>query len=692
MIPNQIKSALILVMIGIMQIANHAVMSQEVALKSGLVIEKRILKGTNLIASAGNPRGILQWQQSTNISTWTDLQDQTRNQLTIPITSTVYLRCAIKETNCDLIYSDVLKVTPFDQPIVSTKAVTGITEIAALSGGNVISEENSPILARGVCWAKTRNPTTGNSVTTDGLGIGDFNSVITGLDGNTVYYVRAYASNIVGTSYGAEVTFKTTASLATVTTAGITGITRISAESGGTVTNDGNAAVTARGVCWSVTQIPTIANNKTTDGTGTGPFTSSITGLTGNQNYFVRAYATNEAGTSYGNEISFRTGALLPVVSTTLVTSITQTSASSGGNVTSDGGANVSTRGVCWAITQNPTTDNFKSEVGSGLGIFSVNLLELLPNTVYYVKAFAINSSGTGYGDQVSFKTNPGLPTVSTLAVANDNENTASGGGNITNDGGINITARGVCWSTISNPTTADSKSNDGGGAGVFTSSLTGLAYNTVYFVRAYATNGVGTSYGDQVQFRSGTFDYDGRAYNFKKIGTQIWMTENLAYLPSVSASTVGSDNLPFYYVYGNSSSTVSVAKATAEYMTYGVLYNWEAAKIACPTGWHLPTDEEWTILTGFLGSPAGGKMKGTTLWTAPNTGANNESGFNALPGGNLFDGVGFNNLGSEAYFWSSTSYNSVDTWFRGLYYNDEDVVRYHDNRSYGFSVRCVKD
>ena len=335
MIPNQIKSALILVMIGIMQIANHAVMSQEVALKSGLVIEKRILKGTNLIASAGNPRGILQWQQSTNISTWTDLQDQTRNQLTIPITSTVYLRCAIKETNCDLIYSDVLKVTPFDQPIVSTKAVTGITEIAALSGGNVISEENSPILARGVCWAKTRNPTTGNSVTTDGLGIGDFNSVITGLDGNTVYYVRAYASNIVGTSYGAEVTFKTTASLATVTTAGITGITRISAESGGTVTNDGNAAVTARGVCWSVTQIPTIANNKTTDGTGTGPFTSSITGLTGNQNYFVRAYATNEAGTSYGNEISFRTGALLPVVSTTLVTSITQTSASSGGNVTS---------------------------------------------------------------------------------------------------------------------------------------------------------------------------------------------------------------------------------------------------------------------------------------------------------------------------------------------------------------------
>jgi uncharacterized protein (TIGR02145 family) len=129
----------------------------------------------------------------------------------------------------------------------------------------------------------------------------------------------------------------------------------------------------------------------------------------------------------------------------------------------------------------------------------------------------------------------------------------------------------------------------------------------------------------------------DGKSYKYIQIGTQVWMAENLAWLPSVSPPDVGSFTAPFYYVYDCRGISVSAAKATGNYSVYGVLYNWMAALTACPAGWHLPSDTEWTILPDFLGgeSVAGGKMKekGTSHWWNPNSGASNESCFSGLPG-----------------------------------------------------------
>jgi len=389
-------------------------------------------------------------------------------------------------------------------PTVTTTAVTNITMTTATSGGNVTASGGASVTARGVCWSTTANPTTSNSKTSDGTGTGAFTSNLTGLTSNTLYYVRAYATNSVGTSYGNQVTFTTLASsLPTVTTTTVSNITQVAATSGGNVTSDGGSSVTARGVCWSITANPTISNSKTSDGTGTGVYTSNITGLTANTLYYVRAYATNSAGTAYGSQVSFTTlPYALPTVTTATITNIAQTTATGGGTVTSDGGVTVTARGVCWSTTANPTTSSSFTTNGSGIGTFASSLTGLTAGTLYYVRAYATNLSGTAYGNQVTFTTlSASLPTVTTTSITNITQTTATGGGNVTSDGGSSVTARGVCWSITANPTISNSKTSDGTGTGVYTSNITGLTANTLFYVRAYATNSAGTAYGSQVSF-----------------------------------------------------------------------------------------------------------------------------------------------------------------------------------------------
>ena len=198
----------------------------------------------------------------------------------------------------------------------------------------------------------------------------------------------------------------------------------------------------------------------------------------------------------------------------------------------------------------------------------------------------------------------------------------------------------------------------------------------------------------------SGTFidSRDGNEYNWVQIGDQIWMAENLAYLPSVNMVADGSEDAAgsYYYVYGYNGTNVAAAKATDNYATYGVLYNWTAACNSCPAGWHLPSDAEWTELTDYLGgtSVAGGKLKetGTTHWASPNTGATNETGFTALPGGyRNFDG-NFLDVGYYGLWWSSTERDTNYAYYRFLNYNYVSLIDFSNAKEIGFSVRCVRD
>jgi len=188
----------------------------------------------------------------------------------------------------------------------------------------------------------------------------------------------------------------------------------------------------------------------------------------------------------------------------------------------------------------------------------------------------------------------------------------------------------------------------------------------------------------------------DSQIYQYKTIGTQVWMTENLAYLPSVVGPATESVTDPYYYVYGYDGTVVDDAKATSNYTIYGVLYNWTAALSACPPDWHLPSDAEWTTLTDYLGgeSVAGGKMKeaGIAHWWSPNSGATNESGFTALPGGcRYYDGA-FTNFRTTGYWWSSTQHIDGTAGNRNLSYANSSVGKPYGYLDYGFSVRCLQD
>ncbi|MBP5412329.1 MAG: T9SS type A sorting domain-containing protein [Bacteroidales bacterium] len=386
-------------------------------------------------------------------------------------------------------------------PTLTTTIVSSITDTSAISGGTITSDGGAQVTARGVCWSTSQNPTIMDNYTSDGSGMGNFTSNITGLVAGTIYYVRAYATNSEGTAYGNEVSFTTNAIVPSLTTITASNITSTTATSGGNVTSDGGATVTARGICWSTTSNPTINDSHTTNGSGIGSFTSNMTGLTAGMTYYVRAYATNSIGTSYGNQITFTTLAVTPIITTMAASNITSTTATSGGNITNDGGATVTARGICWSTTSNPTINDSHTTNGSGTGSFTSNMTILTAGTTYYVRAYATNSVGTSYGNQITFTTLAVAPIVTITAVSNITSTSAISGGNVTNDGGAIVTARGICWSTSSNPTISNSHTTNGSGTGSFTSNMTGLSAGTTYYVRAYATNSVGTAYSSQVSF-----------------------------------------------------------------------------------------------------------------------------------------------------------------------------------------------
>ena len=197
-------------------------------------------------------------------------------------------------------------------PSLVTINVTDITSSTASSGGLVFSTGGAPVTTRGICISTTSNPAIGDAVTNDGTGTGSFTSSLTGLTPGTTYYLRAYATNSIGTGYGNEYTITTPGTLPVVTTSPVSAVASTSAACGGEVLSDGGSAVTGRGVCWSISPGPTTADSFTADGPGTGIFPSSLSGLTQGTTYYVRAYATNSIGTAYGNEVSFTTDCNLP--------------------------------------------------------------------------------------------------------------------------------------------------------------------------------------------------------------------------------------------------------------------------------------------------------------------------------------------------------------------------------------------
>ena len=330
-----------------------------------------------------------------------------------------------------------------------------------------------------------------------------FSATATGLATATKYYYCYETWNPYATYTSKVKSFTTNAvSKPTVTTSSVTNITSFSATCGGEVVDGGGVDVTERGVCWSTSQNPTTSDSLAKSGSGTGVFTVDMTGLKAGTKYYVRAYAVNSEGTGYGEEKSFTTTIAKPTVTTLPVTNITLTSATCGGEVTDGGGAEVTERGICWNTSPNPTVSDNHTNNGTGEGSYTVNLTGLTEGTTYYVRAYAVNSEGTGYGEEKSFTAQAiNKPTVTTSSITNITFTSATGNAEVTDDGGEEVTERGICWSISHNPTVSDSHANSGAGVGSYTVNMTGLTDGTTYYVRAYAVNSKGTGYGEEKSF-----------------------------------------------------------------------------------------------------------------------------------------------------------------------------------------------
>ena len=429
--------------------------------------------------------------------------------------STYYVRAYATNTAGTTYGSETSFVTVPLAPMVTTQAASNINADSATGNGKIMDLGAPNPFQHGVCWNTTGNPSITDSCTENGAltTTGSFTSRMTRLIPNTTYYVRAYTTNPVDTAYGGEVSFTTAPQAPTVITHMVTDINVNTATGHGEITDLGVPTLTEYGICWNTAGNPSITDNKTEEGAAstTGFFTSEITGLVPNTTYYVKVYATyvnthttNDIDTAYGTEFSFTTVSLaIPTVTTQAVTAIGTTSATGNGNVTDPGTPPITEHGICWNTTGNPSTADRKTEKGEAttIGSFTSKLTELSPDTVYYVRAYTTNRVGTTYGGEVYFSTSPTPPRVTTQAVTDIKPTSAIGNGKITDLGAPNPTQHGVCWNTTGNPTITDNKTKEGEATatGSFTSQITDLLSDTTYYLRAYTTNTVDTTYGAQV-------------------------------------------------------------------------------------------------------------------------------------------------------------------------------------------------
>jgi uncharacterized protein (TIGR02145 family) len=490
---------------------------------------------------------------------------------------------------------------------------------------------------------------------------------------------------------------------------------------GGTIGAEGSSPVLQRGVCWSTNPNPTTANSHTIDGSGLGTYNSSIYPLSPSTTYYTRAYATNSSGTAYGNNITITTTnpssvGSIPTVITSNVSYTDGLTANCGGSIVADGGLAIMAKGVCWAIGTTPTINNNFTIDGTGAGSFSSVLINLLPNTSYFVRAYATNDAGTAYGITYSYTTNT-LPTVFTDSVSNVTTGSGSITGTVQSSASSPIIARGICWSFNPQPTLNDNVIPSGTGNGSFNKNIIGLLNLTTCYVRAYATNGVGTSYGSVLSFTTNTFaasvgagvSFDGYNYQTVVYGNgQEWMAENLRTTQYANGNLI--ENITDSSVWSNTTigAWAYFGNNIMYNNPYGKLYNNYAVtdtRNICPSGWHVPTLNDWDLLIYYLGGygDAGAKMNSTiqSNWSGGNSWATNESLFSAVPAG-MRDGyvwpAGFYQLGLIGYYWSSTASgtaaNSIRVFNNSISVNGYPSFgqQYWNQQDDGLSVRCVKN
>lgn len=394
-------------------------------------------------------------------------------------------------------------------PFVTTIVPYNITSNDAFSGGRIMSDGGSAIIEAGIVWDTVDYCDYYSNLgkVNEGAKIGTFNTYFNKLKPVTTYWVRAFARNQYGIAYGFPEKFKTLGPPEVLTTAPYYFRNGIGF-SGGNVLSDGGATITKRGIVWDTIPLATILRKigQTDDKWGSGTFSSTMTGLKISTTYFVRAYAQNSIGVTYGNEGTFSTSDFAKVLTLPLVP-VNDYTFIAGGNVLSDGGASITKRGIVFSKIPGAAVDVKLGRIGliyigSGLGQYTTQIDGFLPDSTYYLRAFAINDAGTVYGEELSFTIYNG-PTIQTKPIKDITEKSANSGGIIANGGTLDVSARGVVWSLFPTPTLLSNtgKTNDGTGKGDFNSEMKPLLPESYYYVRAYSNYNNVIGYGQEFTF-----------------------------------------------------------------------------------------------------------------------------------------------------------------------------------------------
>ena len=466
----------------------------------------------------------------------------------------------------------------------------------------------------------------------------------------------------------------------------------------GEVTEEGFSATTDRGFVFSDKNTnPSVSDTKIQSGYGKGVYSIVLDKLPVNTKYYYKAYATNTKGTAYGEVQSFTTADYkLPTAVTDVPKNITYTTAELGGSVIDEGGGAVSESGFVVGTNASPTITDLKFPLTKGKAAIALIVSKLNVNTKYFVRSYAVNEKGVAYGNEQSFTTaDYKLPTVKTNAIVLLAYG-ATLGGQITDDGGLNISERGVCYSFNNNPTITDSKVNIGNGIGDFYTDAVNLKSSTIYYVRAYAINSRGIAYGDQVQFT--TKDVP----TVKSKTGKTWMDRNLG---ASQVATSSSDDKAYgdLYQWGRpadghenriSRTTTLLSNNDKPLNTTFIIsaseepYDWRNPKNdnlwqginsmnnVCPVGFRLPTEKEW--------------LDEISTWNNGTLSGAFESPLK-LPAAGLrwrYDGS-LKFIGQDGYYWSSTIENGYSI---ALNFFTGNPSTFKAGRANGSSVRCIKD
>ena len=700
---------------------------------------------------------------------------------------TRYYYRAYARTDLGITYGDILYFdTQSDLPEVHTFMVTDTAIHGAVCGGNVTYDGGSAVTTRGVCWSTTQSPTLSNIHTSDGSGVGSFTSHIFGLYANTTYYVRAYATNSVGTAYGEERSF-TTLTSDTVIGPFYCGIDSVA-------DYDGNRYPTVEigTQCWmkenlrtthypdgmTIPEAPSSYDNYRRapgDNSGNVP----IYGYLYNMGAAMHGANANDSNPD-GVQGICPEGWHIPscTESEQLMNFVgSQSQYTCNGNNISKALASTTRwangAGVTPPLSLCSPKMDLPSNNATGFsalpaGFFSLNFYYHDEARFFCYDSFSFFGSGLDDGGQdteektsrnwgdISF--NSGYDVVSVRCLLNDSgvdsstavlpvvslttlddigASSASCTGFVTASGGSAVTARGFCWSTSPNPSVGGSHTSEGIGTGRFNSEISGLSPGTTYYLRPYATNDVGTAYGEERSFTTyfadscgGTTvtDYDGNVYRTIPIGQQCWMRENLR-------TTHFADGTAIAFGSGSSTTTPYLYAPNGNNLTvpeYGYLYNWVAAmhgaassetnpsgvQGVCPTGWHVPSNAEWLQMISYVrghneywcggdSTNIGKSLASTKGWCYSDSecavgndpATNNATGFSALPAG-----YNVGNFYERAVFWTTTQYQSSsystfyagfeanDLGFWGLIGGEGNGSIFGLNLSSGASVRCLRD